>query len=435
MAQSQMFRSLEHRNARLFFLGLSISNIGSWIQMTAVSLLVYQRTGKATDVGITLFCQFLPMLVLGVWAGAIADRVDKRKMTMMTQSGQAALAIVLGVLALAGWASLPVIYLVSLGNGVVQAIDNPARRGFVIELVEPRHISNVVSLNTAVMTGSRIFGPALAALLVRWLDPGWLFIINGFSFAAILWPIWRIDTTQLYISPPASRGGQPVREALLFVRHNRRLLILFVVFTVIGTFAFNYGVSLLKLADNRFGNKQLFGWLLAVTSVGSLVGSLMTAARPRVGSAWFFGAAVVLGLSGFGVAWAPSIWVAYLVSLPLGAGGAAFIAALNAISQQESPPDMRGRLLALGAVAFLGTTPIGAPITGWVADHVSAEWSLAYGSVIALVVVGFGAAARRRSVGANVPPGDHIVTTLVGDDPYGGGIVLQDGTGSGLKSD
>ncbi|MEO8267506.1 MAG: MFS transporter [Ilumatobacteraceae bacterium] len=435
MAQSQMFRSLEHRNARLFFLGLSFSNIGSWIQMTAVSLLVYQRTGKATDVGITLFCQFLPMLVLGVWAGAIADRVDKRKMTMLTQSGQAALAVVLGVLALAGWASLPVIYLVSLGNGAVQAVDNPARRGFVIELVEPRHISNVVSLNTAVMTGSRIFGPALAALLVRWFDPGWLFIINGLSFAAILWPIWRIDTTELYISPPASRGGQPVREALRFVRHNQRLLILFLVFTVIGTFAFNYGVSLLKLADNRFGNKQLFGWLLAVTSVGSLVGSLMTAARPRVGSAWFFGAAVVLGLSGFGVAWAPSIWVAYLVSLPLGAGGAAFIAALNAISQQESPPDMRGRLLALGAVAFLGTTPIGAPITGWVADHVSAEWSLGYGSVIALVVVGFGAAARRRSVGANVPTGDHIVTTLVGDDPYGGSIVLQDGTGLGLQAD
>jgi MFS family permease len=435
MAQSQMFRSLEHRNARLFFLGLSLSNIGSWIQMTAVSLLVYQRTGKATDVGITLFCQFLPMLVLGVWAGAIADRVDKRKMTMITQSGQAALAILLGVFALAGWASLPVIYLVSLANGIVQAVDNPARRGFVIELVEPRHISNVVSLNTAVMTGSRIFGPALAALLVRWLDPGWLFIINGVSFAAILWPIWRIDTTQLYISPPASRGGQPVREALRFVRHNRRLLVLFLVFTVIGTFAFNYGVSLLKLADLRFGDKQLFGWLLAVTSVGSLIGSLMTAARPRIGSAWFFGAAVVLGLSGFGVAWAPSIWVAYLISLPLGAGGAAFIAALNAISQQESPPDMRGRLLALGAVAFLGTTPIGAPITGWVADHISAEWSLAYGSVICLVCVSIGAAVRRRSVSANVPPGDHILTSLVGDDPYGGGIVLQDSTGLGLQSD
>ena len=403
--------------------------------MTAVSLLVYQRTGKATDVGITLFCQFLPMLVLGVWAGAIADRVDKRKMTMLTQSGQAVLALLLGVFALAGWASLPVIYLVSLATGVVQAIDNPARRGFVIELVEPRHISNVVSLNTAVMTGSRIFGPALAALLVRWLEPGWLFIINGLSFAAILWPIWRIDTTQLWISPPAARGGQPVREALRFVRHNQRLLVLFVVFTIIGTFAFNYGVSLLKLADERFGDKQLFGWLLAVTSIGSLIGSLMTAARPRIGSSWFFGAAVVLGLSGFGVAWAPSIWVAYIIAIPLGGGGAAFIASLNAISQQESPPDMRGRLLALGAVAFLGTTPIGAPITGWVADNISAEWSLAYGSVIALVCTGFGVMARRRSVGADIPTGDHVLTSLVGDDPYGGGIVLQDGTGVGFQAD
>ena len=435
MAQSQMFRSLEHRNARLFFLGLSFSNIGSWIQMTAVSLLVYRQTGKATDVGITLFCQFLPMLVLGVWAGAIADRVDKRKMTMMTQSGQAALAVLLGVLALSGSAPLAVIYLVSLANGVVQAVDNPARRGFVIELVEPRHISNVVSLNTAVMTGSRIFGPALAALLLRWVDPGWLFIINGVSFAAILWPIWRIDTTQLYVAPPAARGGQPVREALRFVRHNHRLLVIFLVFTVIGTFSFNYGVSLLKLADLRFDDKDLFGWLLAVTSVGSLIGSLMTAARPRVGSAWFFGAAIVMGLSGFGVAWAPSIWVAYLISLPLGAGGAAFIASLNAISQQESPSDMRGRLLALGAVAFLGTTPIGAPITGWIADHVSAEWSLAYGSVIALVCVAVGAEVRRRSLSADVPAGDHIVTALVGDDPYGGGIVLQDGPSLGVQAD
>jgi MFS family permease len=430
-----MFRSLEHRNARLFFLGLSVSNIGSWIQMTAVSLLVYQRTGKATDVGVTLLCQFLPMLVLGVWAGAIADRVDKRKMTLMTQAGQAVLAFVLGFLALAGWATLPVIYLVSLALGVVAAIDNPARRGFVIELVEPRHISNVVSLNTAVMTGSRIFGPALAALLLRWMEPGWLFIVNGVSFAAILWPIWRIDTTQLYPSPPASRGGQPVREALRFVRRNRRLLVIYTVFTVIGTFAFNYGVSLLKLADQRFGHKDLFGWLLASTSVGSLIGSLLTAARTRVNSTWFFGAAVVLGLSGFAVAWAPSIWVAYLVSVPLGAGGAAFIAALNAITQQESPPDMRGRLLALGAVAFLGTTPIGAPITGWVADHISAEWSLGYGSVITLVWVGIGLLARLRSIGADVPPGDHIITTLVGDDPYGGGVVLQDGSGFGVQSD
>ncbi len=123
MAQSQMFRSLEHRNARLFFLGLSISNIGTWVQMTAVSLLVYQLTGSATAVGVTLFSQFLPMLVLGVWAGAVSDRVDKRKMTLVTQTGQALLAFVLGVFALVGWATLPVIYGVSLAIGVVAALD------------------------------------------------------------------------------------------------------------------------------------------------------------------------------------------------------------------------------------------------------------------------------------------------------------------------
>jgi MFS family permease len=435
MAQSQMFRSLEHRNARLFFLGLSVSNVGSWIQMTAISLLVYRLTGKATDVGITLLAQFLPMLLLGVWAGAIADRVDKRTMTFWTQAGQAVLAILLGLLALGGWASLPVIYLVSLAVGVVAAIDNPARRGFVIELVEPRHISNVVSLNTAVMTGSRIFGPALAALLLRWMQPGWLFIVNGLSFAAILWPIWRIDVAQLYPSPPARAGGQPVREALRFVRHSPRLLVLFAVFTVVGTFAFNYPVSLLKLADRRFGSRDLFGWLLATTSVGNLAGSLITAARARLGSTWFFGAGLLLGISGFAVAWAPSIWVAYLATLPLGVGGAAFISSLNAITQQESPPDMRGRLLALGAVAFLGTAPIGAPITGWIADHISAEWSLGYGSAITLVCVVVGGLARRRSVGANVPRGDHVPATFVGDHTHGGGVVVQDSAGLGLQAD
>jgi MFS family permease len=194
-------------------------------------------------------------------------------------------------------------------------------------------------------------------------------------------------------------------------------------------------VSLLKLSDRRFGDKELLGWLLATSSIGSLAGSLMTAARHRIGSVWFFGAATVMGISGFGVAWAPSIWVAYLISVPLGAGGAAFIAALNAITQQESPPDMRGRLLALGAVAFLGTTPIGAPITGWIADHISAEWSLGYGSVITLVCVAIGATARRRSVAASVPAGQDVAPALVVDDPYGSGVIVQDGSGLRAQAD
>jgi predicted MFS family arabinose efflux permease len=294
----------------------------------------------------------------------------------------------------------------------------------VIELVEPQEISNAVSLNTAVMTGSRIVGPALAAFLKGPLGAGWLFILNGVSFAAIIWPLIAIDRTQLHPSVPAQRGGTPVRDAIRFIVRDRRLLVVFVVFTLVGTFAFNYSVSLLKLSDVRFGDRRWFGILLASTGLGSMIGSLLTAARPRVTTRWFFGNGVLLGVSGLGLAWAPGPWLAVLVSIPVGMGGAAVIAGQNAILQQESPPDMRGRLLALSAVAFLGSTPIGAPITGWIADHVSAEWSLAYGSVITLVSVTAGYALR-RSQRSDVPADQHQAAAGEVDGGHRGGVVPE----------
>jgi MFS family permease len=252
-----------------------------------------------------------------------------------------------------------------------------------------------------------------------------LFIINGLSFSAILVPMLMMDTADLKVSTPAARGGQPVRDALRFLRRSPRLFVLYIVFTIVGTFAFNYGVSLLKLADERFGDKNLFGWLLTVTSIGNVIGSLYTASRERLSMRFFFASSLLLGCTGFAVAWAPNVWVAFIVSIPLGAGGAAMIASLNGISQMESPPEMRGRLLALGAVAFLGTTPIGAPVTGWVADHVSAEWSLAYGSAITLLCTTVGIAAYRRSLARDVPAGQHHSGAAVLDDRQGGSVVVE----------
>ncbi|MEX1106582.1 MAG: MFS transporter [Ilumatobacteraceae bacterium] len=414
MAGSQTFRSLQHRNVRRFFVGLTVSNVGTWMQYTAMSLLVYRLTGRGTDVGITLLCQFLPMLLLGAWAGAVADRVDKRVMAIVTQSLLGAQAVLLGVLELSGLVTLPVVYVLSLTLGIIGALDNPARRGFLVELVEPTDIPNVLALNTAVMTGSRIFGPALAALLIDPLGPGWLFVANGVSFLAIVWPMARVDTSTLHRSVPAPRGGTPVRDALRFVAASPRLLVLMVTFTLAGTFSFNYGVSLLKIADVRFGSTAQFGWLLAATSVGSLGGSLLTAGRQRVGSMYFFVSMALLGLSGLLLAWSPSLEVAYVMALPLGAGGAAMIAAVNGITQMESPPEMRGRMLALVAVAFLGSTPIGAPVTGWVADTVSAEWSLSYGSVVALVCAVAGATLRWRATGGAAMPEVSAETTVDG---------------------
>ena len=390
------FRSLKNRNAQYFFAGVLVSNVGTWMQFTASSFLLYRLTGKATDLGLNVMFQFLPMLLLGAWAGAIADRTNRRKMTLITQTALAAQSLLLGALDLSGHISIHAVYALSLTLGLINAFDNPARRGLVTELVAVEDIPNAVSLNTAVMTGSRIFGPALAAALVRPLGTGWLFIINGASFAAILVGIIAMDKTMLRVAPPARRGGKPVREALTFIRDDAALKPLFVVLTIVSTFAFNYSVVLPKLADSRWGSDSVFGWLLATVSVGSLIGSLLTAGRERVSLRWFNGSVALLGVANIALAWAPNLFAAFLLAVPLGIGGAAFIASVNSITQVMSPPDMRGRMLALGAVAFLGSTPIGGPVTGWIADHVSPEWSMGYGGVIALICWAWMASIMRR---------------------------------------
>jgi len=408
---SSTFRSLKYYNARLFFSGLAVSNVGTWLQMTAMSLLVYRLTGEATSVGITLALQMLPMLLLGAWAGVIADGRDRRTMAIVTQSALAAQALVLGGIDLAGWATLPAVYALSLVLGVVNAFDNPARRGLVTELVPTVDIPNATSLNTAVMTGSRIFGPALAGVLVAAIGTAWCFILNGFTFFAIIFSLVAIRRDEMFPALRRPKGGKPIREALSFVIGHRDMLIIYSLLIVVSTVAFNHGTVFPKLADVRWGDDNAFGFLLAVMSVGSLTGSLLTARQHLVTMRWFFGAIVVMALAGIGLAWAPNIWVAYLWCVPFGLGGAAFVTAANAITQQECPPDMRSRLLALQAVAFLGSTPIGGPITGLIADNISVEWALAYGSVISLVGVAVGWAYWRSD--AHLEPTGAVATAEI----------------------
>jgi MFS family permease len=381
---SGTFRALRHPNARIYFAGLAVSNIGTWLQLTAMSLLVYDLSGKATDLGITVALQFLPMLLLGAWAGALSDRLDKRRMAIVTQAMLAVQALVLGLVVLAGWATVPIVWALTLVVGIIGAFENPARRGLVTELVEPVDIANATSLNTAVMTGSRIFGPALGALLVDTVGTAWCFLLNAASFGAVLFSLFALQRDQLYPAPRIARGGRPVRDALGFVHRNRRLYVTFVVMVIVSTFAFNYGVALPKLADERWGGEAWFGLVLSVSGIGSFAGSLLTARRQVITMRWYLAFTVLLGAAGVGMAWAPSLWAAMLWGVLLGIGGGGFISAGNGIAQQESPPDMRGRLLALTAVAFLGSTPIGGPITGVIGDAVGAPWALAYGSIITL---------------------------------------------------
>lgn len=382
-----MFRSLRHRNARVFFIGLLVSNIGTWLQFTATSYLIYDLTGAATDLGLNAMFQFLPMLLLGVWAGGFADQRNRRVVTIWTQSAMGVLAILLGITVLAGSVSLWFVYVTSMALGIASAIDNPSRRGLVTELVAPDEISNAMALNTTVMTGSRIVGPAVAAGLIGPLGAGWLFVVNGVSFLAFIFSVYAIDTKALFPIRSAPMGGTPVRDGMRFVYHDNVLRYTFLVFFIVSTFAFNYGVVLPKLADEKWGFANAFGLLLTVISIGSVAGSLATARLREVTTGWFTGVIAATGVSAIALAWSPNIWVAYLVCLPLGAASTAMVAAMNSISQQRSPDEMRSRMLALVAVAFLGSTPIGGPITGWVGDNVSLEWSLAYGGIITLLCV------------------------------------------------
>ena len=382
-----VFRSLNFFNARLYFASLLLSTIGSWLQLTATSYLVYRLTGKASDLGYNVAFQFLPMLFLGTWAGSFADRFDRRTIMLCTQILLAVQALLLGVLDLTDNISLPVVWGLSLFLGLVGAFDNPARRGLITELVPTSQLSNAMSMNTTVMTGSRIFGAALAALMVGPLGTGWLFILNGLSYAFMIFGIVGLRKSEMVPAVKRPAGGQPVRDVFRYVRSNRRLSSMFFVYVVVSTFAFNYSVVFPKLADVNWGSDDAFGWLMTFTGVGSIVGALITARFPKVPLRWLVINVGVLGAANIAVAFSPTLTWAFLLCLPLGFGGAAMIASGNAISQQESPPDMRGRLLALTAVAFLGSTPIGGPITGLIADYVSLEWSMAYGGLTCFACV------------------------------------------------
>ena len=366
-----------------------------------MSLLVYDLSGKSTDLGITVALQFLPMLVLGAWAGAVADRLDKRRMAIVTQALLAVQALVLGARRAR-----------RLGHRAdrLGADARRRRRRRVREPGPPRprdrarraavDIANAISLNTAVMTGSRIFGPALAALLVDTVGTAWCFLLNGASFAAVL-----VLAVRAAHGPAATRrrgsprGGTPVRDAL-GVRppqpHRLR---------DVRRDGDRVDVRLQLRRRAAAARRRALGRreLVRAGAVGDgrrLVHRLV-AHRPQhsISMRWYLGFTVLLGAAGVGMAWAPNLWSALLWGVPLGIGGGGFISGGNGIIQQESPSDMRGRLLALTAVAFLGSTPIGGPITGIVGDTIGAPWALAYGSFITLATAAVAVVvlARRRS--------------------------------------
>jgi MFS family permease len=396
--RSPTFRSLRHPNARRYFFGLVVSNAGTWLQSTAMAWLVLELTDDAGALGAVTGAQFLPQLLFGPWAGAIADRRHRQNQVVLTQALAMVQAFVLGALTLTGHVNVPAVYVLAVVLGVVSAFDNPARRSLITELVEPDEVANAMSLNTAVMTGSRVIGPALAGVLIAVVGTGWCFVLNGVSFVAVLVALLTMDRAAIHRAAPAAKAKGQVREGFRAILGDPVLRIAFAVLVVVSTLSFNYNVAIPTLVKRAFGGGSgQFGLMLAVSSVGSLLGALVVASRPPQ-VRMVLVACAGLGASMAAAAWSPTLWLSMLFAIPMGLAGSGLVAITSGLLVNRVAPNLRGRVLALQATVFLGSTPIGSPIVGFAAEHFGSRWGLGIGGIAALVMAPLGWVAWRHSV-------------------------------------
>ena len=397
-AGRETFASLAHRNFRLFFVGQGISQVGNWLTLVAQTLLVLKITDSGVALGALAAAQFGPVLLLGAWAGLIADRSDKRKLLLVVQVLAMLQSFVLAALTFGGDPPLAALFAVAVFGGVCMAFDNPARRSFVVEMVPPERVNNAVSLNSALMTSSRVVGPALAGLLVSTVGYGWAFLGDGLSYIAVLAGLWMMRTAELRPAPAAPRARGQVREGLRYVRRVPELFVPLVMMGVIGTLSYNFQtVFPLFVTRDLDGSDATFTVLFSVVSIGSLGGALVAARHTDVAVRRVSLSALAYGSAMAAMAVAPGMAVAVVLGLLLGVASITFLVSSTAIVQVKAAPDMRGRVLALQAMLFLGSTPVGGPIVGWIADHFGARYSIGVGAAAALGAGLWGLAVLRRS--------------------------------------
>jgi len=323
--------------------------------------------------------------VFGAWAGVISDRVDKRRLMFVTQTAMMIFALVLGVFTLSGHITVIGVYLLAALTGTANAFDNPSRRVVITELVGDAEIANAVSLNSALITGSRVVGPALAAWLINTVGIGWCFVANSASFIAMLVALLMIRPADLHLNERVAKEKGQIVEGLRYVWHNDELRLATILMGVVATLSFNWQVLLPLLAEHDFhGTDNTYAFITTVFSVGSLVGSLLIARRTTMDNRLLARAAVGLGLSSLLVALSPTVVPAAVAGALAGATGIAFLSATMTALQLHSIPVMRGRVMALYSILFLGSTPIGGPLAGWIAQVFGTRWSIGLGAVAAL---------------------------------------------------
>ncbi|MCL8015129.1 MFS transporter [Streptomyces sp. AS02] len=381
--KSSMFSSLKVRNYRLFFLGQVVSNTGTWMQRIAQDWLVLSLTGSATAVGITTALQFLPMLLFGLYGGVLVDRLPKRRTLLVTQTSMAATGIALAVLTLTGHVQVWHVYLAAFVVGLATVVDNPARQSFVSEMVGPDQLQNAVSLNSANFQSARLVGPAVAGLMITGVGTGWAFLANGLSFIAPIAGLLMMRARELYAVERAPRGKGQMREGLRYVAGRPELIWTIVLAGFVSTFGFNFPVYLSAFADDVFragaGSYSLFNTLMAV---GSLAGALLAARRGTARMRVLIAGAVAFGTMEIVAAFAPSLWMFALLMAPIGIFGMTVNVTANSSIQMATDPAMRGRVMALYMMVFMGGAPLGAPIAGWITDAYGVRAALAVGGAI-----------------------------------------------------
>ena len=395
------FYSLRTRNFRLYFTGQLISNTGNWLTNVALILFVLKITGSGLAVGLLAACQYGPILFLSAYGGAIADRFDKRKMLLISQSLEMAQSVSLAVLAFMPHPSLVWLYALAILGGVFLAFDNPFRRSFVGEMVPSEDIPNAVVLYSTIVNVSRIFGPALAGLLATTLGFGWCFTIDAASYIAVIVGIMMMRPAELFRRPrrPRAENKGEVREGIRYILSMPLLWISFVLLAAIGTLAYNFSVTLpLFVTDTLHSSGEVFTILYSTFSLGAVACALVVAHRSLVKMRHILLGAATLGVTMLLLAFSSSVWVAAIAVFLVGVGSILYMTSTTTIVQVEAKPEMHGRVLALQMVFIAGTSVIGGPLSGWLADALGGRAPLVLGGVVCLLAATFGYYASRRYI-------------------------------------
>ncbi|GAB3438990.1 MFS transporter [Streptomonospora sediminis] len=384
-----MFRSLAIRNYRLFAAGQVVSNTGTWMQRVAQDWLVLQLSGgSGIALGLTTALQFLPMLLFGLWGGTLVDRLGKRRLLIVTQAAMGVLAAGLGVLALSGAAQVWHVYIFAFALGLVTVVDNPARQTFVVEMVGDRDLPNAVALNSASFQFGRVAGPAVAGLLIAAIGSGPVFLINAASFLAVLSGLWLMRPAELQVTEPAPRAKGQTLEGVRYVLARPDLVLLLVMTVFVQLFGANVQNQIALMANNVFQTgAAAFGTAAAALAAGALAGALVAARRERPRLRIVLSGALAFGVLQAVSAVAPSYLAFMLVLVPMGVAFMTFTTSLNSTFQLSVDPQMRGRVMSIYMLVFLGVAPIGAPIVGFLADTFGPRASLGAGGAVSVVVV------------------------------------------------